>query len=51
MTDDAFSKEKHLIPEDEMSVSRLKTKSSYRVVPFSKALDSYDIFERINGEG
>jgi len=50
MIDDAFSKEKHLIPEDEMSADRLKTKSSYRVVPFSRALDSYDNFERINAE-
>ena len=50
MIDNAFFKEKHLIPEDEMSASRLQSKSSYRVVPFSKALDTYDIFERINGE-
>jgi len=50
MINNDFSKEKHLIPEDEMSTIRLKTKSSYRVVPFSKALDTYDIFERINAE-
>lgn len=50
MIDDTFSQEKHLIPEDEMSPSRLQSKSSYRVVPFSKALDTYDIFERINAE-
>ncbi|MGK0365663.1 MAG: hypothetical protein ACI85O_002729 [Saprospiraceae bacterium] len=50
MIDDAFSQEKHLIPEDEISQTRLQTKSSYRVVPFSKALDTYDIFEQINSE-
>ena len=50
MIDDTFSKEKHLIPEDEISADRLKAKSSYRVVPFSKALDTYDIFDRINAE-
>lgn len=50
MTNDAIAINKHLIPEDELSAQRLQTKSTYRVVPFSKALDSYDIFERINAE-
>lgn len=38
---------KDFIPEDEIDANRLKGKSSYRVVPFSKSLDTLQIAELI----
>ena len=42
--------DKDLIPQDERNVTRLKSKSKYRVVPFSRALDSLEIYELIKKE-
>lgn len=50
MTNDQISLQKNLIPEDEFTLSRLKNKSLYRVVPFSQALDSVEVYELIKGE-
>jgi hypothetical protein len=50
MIDDSVGKNKSFIPEDEITISRLKTKTEYRVVPFSKALDTIQILELINIE-
>ena len=41
----AFNKD--FIPEDEISMDRLKAASKYRVVPFSKALDTVEIYDII----
>lgn len=46
MTDDSFSKNKNLLPEDTVIASELE-ESTYRVVPFSKALDTIEIYELI----
>src|SRR5690554_2092931 len=45
MIDDSVSFKKNFIPEDELDPTRLETASIYRVVPFSKALDSFEIIE------
>jgi hypothetical protein len=47
MCDDNYSKIKSLIPEDEINVARLLSKSNYRVVPFSKSLDTINICKLI----
>ena len=49
MTSGNFSKNKDLLPEDGVEVSEQK-KSRYRVVPFSKALDTIEIYELILNE-
>jgi len=46
MVDDNFSKNKNLLPEDAVGASELE-ESTYRVVPFSKALDTIEIYELI----
>lgn len=38
---------KDFIPEDEIEISRLETRSYYKVVPFSEALDTLEIAEQI----
>ena len=50
MIDDSIGMAKNFIPHDEKSIGRLKTATSYRVVPFSKALDTKEIFDMINSE-
>lgn len=47
MSDDNISKNKTFIPEDEISQERLEHQSEYRVVPFSKALDTVEVRELI----
>ena len=47
MINDAYSKAKDFIPEDEMNLSRLTTKTHYRVVPFSNALDTNEMYNVI----
>ena len=47
MGDPQVAKNKHFIPEDEIDASRLDTGSSYRVVPFSNALDTVEVSELI----
>lgn len=38
---------KSFIPEDEISIKRLNTKSEYLVIPFSYALDTIELFKKI----
>lgn len=38
---------KSFIPEDEISIERLNTKSEYLVIPFSNALDTIELFKKI----
>ncbi len=38
---------KSFIPEDELNISRLSSKTNYRVIPYSKALDTYEILNAI----
>lgn len=47
MANNEIAFNKNFIPEDEFSLNRIKTASNYRVVPFSKALDSVEIYEKI----
>lgn len=47
MCDDNFSKIKNFIPDDEINIERLSSKSNYKVVPFSKSLDTIQICELI----
>ncbi|WP_276496943.1 hypothetical protein [Pontibacter litorisediminis] len=49
MTDDAVSKEKTLRPHDAVAAAAYQ-ESKFRVVPFSKALDTIEIFNLINQE-
>jgi hypothetical protein len=44
MINNKYSKNKNLLPEDSLGTEE---ESTYRVVPFSKALDSVEIFEQI----
>jgi hypothetical protein len=50
MVDDSTAKDKNLIPEDEMDINRVGTATYYRVVPFSKAYDTVEIYETISRE-
>jgi hypothetical protein len=45
MVDDKFSKDKNLIPDD--AISDVEVESTYRVVPFSNALDCAEIYKLI----
>lgn len=47
MVDNNYSKNKNLLPDDYVSQVQ-ETKSSYRVVPFSKSLDTLEVFDLIN---
>jgi len=47
MTDNNISVVKNFIPDGEINLDRLGTKSNYRVVPYSKALDTIQITELI----
>lgn len=47
MANDKIAMNKDFIPEDELSVDRIRTASKYRVVPFSNALDTIEIYEII----
>jgi hypothetical protein len=47
MSNDEIAKNKNFIPEDELSIDRSKTASDYRVIPFSKAMDTVEIYEII----
>lgn len=47
MANDKVAKYKSFIPDDEVSLARIATKSSYRVVPFSNALDTIAIYDII----
>nr|WP_299073072.1 hypothetical protein [uncultured Allomuricauda sp.] len=44
---DKITKEKSFIPDDEVSIERLSSKSDYLVIPFEYALDSIEIFKKI----
>ena len=46
MIDNEISKNKHLLPEDSVGASE-QEESLYRVVPFSKAIDTIEIYELI----
>lgn len=50
MIDNSISINKDFIPEDEININRLKTGTGYRVIPFSKALDTLEILDLINAE-
>lgn len=50
MLDDTIAIHKNFIPEDEINIERLHTATSYRVVPFSRALDTVEMGEAIGGE-
>ena len=41
---------KNFSPEDEIQIGRLATATEYRVVPFSKALDTIEIKKLIQAE-
>lgn len=47
MTDEAISLKKNLVADDETDIELLKQGTSYRVVPFSRALDTIEIYHRI----
>jgi hypothetical protein len=47
MTDPLIIKEKNFVPDDELSAERMETSSVYRVVPFSRALDTIQIYNLI----
>ena len=46
MIDNNISIQKSFIPEDELNVERLGESSDYRVIPFSKALDTFEIVKK-----
>lgn len=46
MIDNAVSKNKSLVPDDEM----VETETSYRVVPYHNALDCRDLYLLISSE-
>lgn len=46
--DDSIAIKKSFIPEDEINITRLETKTDYRVIPYSKALDTIQIYNEIN---
>ncbi len=48
MLDDEIAKDKDFIPEDAISVEENNERTTYRVVPFSKALDTIEVWELIN---
>ena len=50
MINPQFAIEKDFIPDDEMSIKRIASKTSYRVVPFSSALDTIEIYKLIMAE-
>jgi len=50
MVDDKIALTKSFIPEDEIQVKRLESASSYRVVPFSRALDTKQIYDLVRHE-
>jgi hypothetical protein len=47
MLDDAIAKNKDLVPEDSISITDSSDRTAYRVVPFSKALDTPEMYEVI----
>lgn len=50
MTDNKVAQNKNFVPHDEVNIQRLQTGTSYRVVPFSKALDSLEVYDLIKNE-
>lgn len=50
MIDNNVAKNKTFIPEDEISLNRLASKTSYRVVPFCRALDTREIYNLVYNE-
>lgn len=49
MCDDQLATDKHLIADDELSPQRLAQATNYRVIPFSNALDTFEMYELIRG--
>jgi hypothetical protein len=47
VADNSIAKEKNFVPDDELSMDTVEAKSTYRVVPFSKALDTLEIYKLI----
>lgn len=47
MVNNDFSKTKDFIPDGEMNIDRMSTRTNYRVVPFSKSLDTKEIYDLI----
>ena len=47
--DEKITVKKTFIPEDEISIERLNTKSEYLVIPFSNALDTIELLRKIKG--
>jgi hypothetical protein len=45
-----ITKKKTFIPEDEITIDRLSTKSEYLVIPFCDALDSIELFNKIKSQ-
>ena len=45
MTDKDISIQKNFIPEDELNLERLNESSVYKVIPFSRALDTFEIIK------
>ena len=50
MIDENIAQNKSFIPDDEINMKRLNSKTSYRVVPFSGAHDTIDIYNLIKSE-
>ena len=50
MTNNELAIIKSFIPEDEINIARLLSKTNYRVIPYSKALDTYEILKIILNE-
>jgi hypothetical protein len=48
MLNDEIATDKDFIPEDALLVEENKERTDYRVVPFSRALDTIEIWEQIN---
>ena len=46
MTNEDISIQKNFIPEDELNLERLNESSVYKVIPFSRALDTFEIIKK-----
>ena len=47
MSNSQIAIEKSFIPDDEISIDRIAARTTYRVVPFSRALDTVEIYNLI----
>jgi hypothetical protein len=50
MTDNSIAADDTFIPQDEFEIKKMKTATSYRVIPFSKAFDTVEMYELISSK-